>query len=299
MSKLLTATNIFAAQLILRESTPGVMYRFIANNDYPYATLALGVAEQNTVAGIVALNFMKETIAAQGLSIDDNKIEIILHDMAYEYITALSKQSSGNIRIVTREITHAEAWDFHRAIFKRSGYSEDAWTLNSVFKVIPEADREVYWQQVLASAGSTTAELELAAKTYAMMYQVRFMASDEKQQVAAGWLDRIESIENASSIVELGRTKLEQTIDTLFKGMSDFIFGKPTYVPVPAPTMLEVPPTPELPPIGVSVPPPPQPSQPVRRRRKGRRGRRPPTTAGGYGYGGSYSGEGVRLTLDP
>ena len=83
------------AELILRETEPGVMCRYMENHGYRYATLALGVAEQNTLAGVVALSFMKETAAAQGVSVDDVKVDSVLRSMASEYIKSLSLQNEG------------------------------------------------------------------------------------------------------------------------------------------------------------------------------------------------------------
>ncbi|MES2871634.1 MAG: hypothetical protein V4749_18920 [Pseudomonadota bacterium] len=40
---------------------------------YTYARLALGVVEQNTVSGRVALNFMKATAAEKGQPVDQKK----------------------------------------------------------------------------------------------------------------------------------------------------------------------------------------------------------------------------------
>lgn len=288
---------------------PGLMYKYLGSKtgdsrylpnslDYNYARLALGVVEQNTISGKVAFNYMKAAAAEQGQSVDQEKIDSILYQMAHGYLDALSLQKDDRGRIyVTRDISHEEAWKFHSDIFRKAGYGEDAWTLHSVLRVMPEADRKIYWNQVLASAGDIQAELELAGKTYALMYELRLTGSDEAQKIAEGWLDRIEILENAQAIIDIGSTKIGQSVETLFEGMSDFIFGK--YVPQsysPKPSLTVTPPrelAPNPPPIQ------PMPVPPPRRRRKRLGGRRPPTTAGGYNNGGHYSGGGGRLRIDP
>ncbi|MGO3027438.1 hypothetical protein [Pseudomonas helleri] len=303
MERKLLHTHMHTAELILRETEPGVMYRYMENHGYRYATLALGVAEQNTLAGVVALSFMKETAAAQGVPIDDVKVDSVLRSMASEYIKALSLQNEGGIITVARDIRYDEAWKFHSKVFIDAGYSPDAWTLNSVFSVLPDADCEAYWNKVLASAGDTRAELELAVNTYVLMRLVQINGSEEAQQTAEQWLDRIESMETTRVVVDLGSEKLKQGIDGLlsdlsgyFKGLSGFIFGQPAppfYTPAPTatPPIGAVPIAPSLPAVAV-------PSPPAKRRKKRRGGGRPPTTADGYNNGGHFNGGGDRLRID-
>jgi len=161
----LDSDDIKFAERYLRETNPGFLYHYLSGKGYTYATLALGVAEQNTVAGIVALNYMKEVVAAQGMPIDENKIQEILRSMASEYLNVLKSQIEGDQLEVVRDINYQEVWKFHSDVFVSAGYSADAWTLNSVFTVLPEENRQDYWQRVLGSAGDTKAELELAAET--------------------------------------------------------------------------------------------------------------------------------------
>jgi hypothetical protein len=53
MERTLNSHNMNTAMLILRETEPGVMYRYMANHGYNYSTLALGVVEQTSLAGVV------------------------------------------------------------------------------------------------------------------------------------------------------------------------------------------------------------------------------------------------------
>ncbi|MFP3518085.1 hypothetical protein SB766_18025 [Pseudomonas sp. SIMBA_077] len=304
MEKKLLHSHMFSAELILRETEPGVMYRYMEGHGYRYASLALGVAEGNTLAGVVALSFMKETAKAQGIEINDLKIDAILRSMAGEYVKSLSQQSDGRVISVTRDIRFDEAWKFHSKVFLDAGLSPDAWTLNSVFSVLPAENREAYWNTVLASAGNTSAELELAVNTYVFMRMVRMKSSIESQQVAERWLNRIESIETYNVVVKLGSEKLEHSIEevlnstyTYFKWLSDFISVQPpSPLNTQAPTVL--PPTEAVPAASI-LPAIPIPSPPARHRKRRRGGGRPPTTAGGYDNAGHFSGGGVRLRLDP
>ncbi|MEJ3647280.1 hypothetical protein WDZ55_17920 [Pseudomonas bubulae] len=295
MLEKLDSDDIKFAERYLRETNPGFLYHYLSGKGYTYATLALGVAEQNTVAGIVALNYMKEVVAAQGMPIDENKIQEILRSMASEYLNVLKSQIEGDQLEVVRDINYQEVWKFHSDVFVSAGYSADAWTLNSVFTVLPEENRQDYWQRVLGSAGDTKAELELAAETYALMHIMALSASSEGRQMAARWIRRIESIENSGASVKLGSAKLVKFFDASVTQIKEYIFGKPVvpYYPAPAPTS----PPPK---IVMPLPPVQMPTQPpARRRRRRGGGGRPPTTAAGYDNGGHYSGGGGRLRIDP
>lgn len=66
--------------LTLTNQGPQAMYRLFANEGYRYAKLAMGVAEQNTLSGVVALSYMKSTGAAMGKSTDDEVVNKILNE---------------------------------------------------------------------------------------------------------------------------------------------------------------------------------------------------------------------------
>lgn len=76
--------------LVLRGAGPGVMYRYMANHGYNYSALALAVVEQTSLAGGVALNFIKVKATVNGHPVNDIKINNILHTVASEYIKAFA-----------------------------------------------------------------------------------------------------------------------------------------------------------------------------------------------------------------
>ena len=240
------------------------------------------------------MNFMTATTSAQGTPVDDNKTQEILRAMANEYINSLKKQiESGQLK-VTREINYQEAWEFHNEVFKRAGYSADAWTLNSVLSLLPESLRQIYWEQVLASAGDADAELELAARTYVFMRNKALKGAEADKKIAADWVSRIESIENTKAIVELGAFKLKEKFDHVTRAIMNALYAMPS-TPSHYPAPIAPPPKTVVPLPSVSLPTPP----PPRRRRRPGGGGRPPTTAGGYNNGGHYTGGGGRLIIDP
>ena len=106
MLEKLDSGNLKFAEGYLRETNPGFLYHYLSGKGYTYATLALGVAEQNTVAGIVAMNYMKEVAAAQGMPVDESKTQEILREMASEYLKVLKSQIEDEQLEVVRDINY-------------------------------------------------------------------------------------------------------------------------------------------------------------------------------------------------
>ncbi len=105
------------------------------------------------------MNFMRLTAQESGRALDERQI---FRAMANAYLRALGKQIATHGEVI-RDINHQEAWELHNKVFNELGISPDAWTLTSVFKLMPsDSVREAYWQEVLASAGNPGAELLMA-----------------------------------------------------------------------------------------------------------------------------------------
>lgn len=298
-------SNVSANEILLREGGPWLAYMSLTSSGYNYAKLAGGVADKNSLAGAAAVGFMQATANRMGTPLSDAQVDDILYKMCSEYLAALLSQCRTS-HYITRDVNHEEAWGFHNRVFRQAGLGEDAWTLNSVFKVIENpADREAYWQQALAAAGDTSAELSLSARTYAIMRKAYYTGSAEQQMYAKGWLDRIESLETATEVVQVGSQMINSSVDELFKGMSLRLSGAeapaPALVPSPTPTpAIAVTPAPPQP-----LPPIPAPPVSNRRRGSGGRGRPSSTTrlghpdSGHHGGGRSGSGGGHLLTILP
>ncbi|QAY88989.1 hypothetical protein [Pseudomonas sp. ACM7] len=73
MTQGLTVVELDHAKSLLSSAGPGAMYDYLAAKGYKYAVLANGVAKGDSVAGEVAINFMKMTASDAGhvMSEDD------------------------------------------------------------------------------------------------------------------------------------------------------------------------------------------------------------------------------------
>ncbi|WP_206540880.1 hypothetical protein, partial [Pseudomonas helleri] len=65
----------------------------------------------------------------------------------------------------------------------------------------------------------------MAVNTYVLMRLVQINGSEEAQQTAEQWLDRIESMETTRVVVDLGSEKLKQGIDGLLSDLSGYFKG--------------------------------------------------------------------------
>lgn len=137
MTQELNVTDLDHARSLLKSQGPGAMYDFLSAKGYKYATLANGVAKGNSVAGAVAIDFLKLTASEEGVSLSLENLENIRFQLADEYISTLSqKLKNGTNGVLSSDIDHIEAWSFHTKVFKEYGLTANAWTLNTVFLVM-------------------------------------------------------------------------------------------------------------------------------------------------------------------
>jgi len=298
MSKNLNAYDVKELRLRLRKTSPSFVYGMLKHDGYAYATLANGVVSGTSMSGAIAMNFMRLTALESGIHLDE---KLIFNAMAEEYLAVLSRQLKTQ-GFISRDINHQEAWELHNKVFTKFGISPDAWTLNSVFKMMPsDSVREAYWQETLASAGNAGAELLMAFRTQTFMATASVIGSPEAKLIANKWLSRVDTLSTYRAAGAGFGGAVQQRIDSLFDTMSQTVFGAPmsqlppvdfASLPGPAPTpspAVSVAPMPSAAPL--PAPPIPQPPQ----RPKRRPPRRPPTTGGGHpdsGYNGGGSGGG-------
>lgn len=307
MPNVLDKQDMFFIHTLLRHDSPSAMYSVLYDRGYAYGTLGEGVVNQSSLAGGAAGNFMKLTAQRMGKHLTDDHIYHVYNGMAWGYLNALEKQFKTQ-GAVTRDINHKEAWEFHNRVFLNVGLSEDAWTLNSVFKIMAnDTIREQYWNEVLMAAGDPFAEALIAVKTESFMATASVIGTPEVKAIADNWRARIDV---PSTIIASGygvANMLGERVDALFaraqQNILQAVHAAPTaqsWVPSANPTPTPVPNV--VAPAHTALPPMTHPAPPPRRRRN--RGRRlpPPTTYQGHpgsGYDRNIGGRiGPRLFLE-
>ena len=188
MPQELKMSDLDYAKGLLASKGPEEMYDYLAAKGYKYATLANGVVKGNSVAGEVAINFMKLTASDLSRAMSDSDVNRVRQQMADAYINVLVDKVDKGTGTLTSDINHREAWDFHSKIFKENGLPADAWTLNSVLLVMSQRSREGYWQAALDAAGSLPAELSLAARTDVLMSTASSAGTEQNRKLAKSWI---------------------------------------------------------------------------------------------------------------
>ena len=159
------------ARTVLADQGVSQMYGYLAENGFNYARLADGVALGNSLSGEAALSYMRSVAKSRGKTLTESDVNKIRLDMARGYLDVLDSIASGNDGSVDREINSEEVLQFHTQVFEANGLPIQAWTLDSIFKIINDSSEiEAYWDKVLESAGHADKELELAFETMGLMY---------------------------------------------------------------------------------------------------------------------------------
>ncbi|MGK3118991.1 S8 family serine peptidase [Pseudomonas corrugata] len=212
MAEVLKQADLDYAQSLLGSNGPAAMYDYLAARGYKYAELANGVAKGNSLAGEAAIGYMKETASDQGRPIAEAEVDAIRRDMAQNYIDSLKFQAKNSGGLVTREISHDEAWEFHKDVFLKHGLTVDAWTLNTPFLMMSEDMRAAFWQDTLAAAGDPLAEAKLSYLT--MMFMEVKLLTPGSSQSAAVWMEKVTNLEVADFV-------FSQAWDFAVGGVSD------------------------------------------------------------------------------
>ena len=73
----LTQDNLNYANSLLDQGRVSEMYDYLAAQGYQYAQLANGVANGDSPAGLIALEFMENTAQAQGLTLSQAEVDYL------------------------------------------------------------------------------------------------------------------------------------------------------------------------------------------------------------------------------
>ncbi|MEF2249871.1 calcium-binding protein [Ralstonia solanacearum] len=158
-------------------------YLYLQDRGYSYAGWGGGVARENSIAGISAVDYLTGS-ALMGMggqacwNISPWKSDKIKQEMAEAYLNRLDTIAQENKRLTGnyeagRDIRAQEVWDFHKEVFKNNGLGIENWTLDSVFKIIQQTQGddalEAYWESLRDTKGEgVTATLQNILTMYNM-----------------------------------------------------------------------------------------------------------------------------------
>ncbi|MGC0042420.1 calcium-binding protein [Ralstonia pseudosolanacearum] len=183
-------------------------YLYLQKQGYGYAGWGGGVAREDSIAGISAVDYLTGSAlmgmggqACRDLSTDKSKI--IKKEMAQAYLDSLEKIAGENKRLtghdeVNRDIRAQEVWDFHREVFQKNGLGIENWTLDSVFKTIQQTQGddalEAYWESLRDTQGEGMMATLLNIRTMYNMHESIDSAAPAISKLARNWMELVPGI---------------------------------------------------------------------------------------------------------
>ena len=195
----LTSADVnFARYLYEQTKDPSVAYQYLVEEGGDaYAKLAMGVAKGNSLAGQAAVIYLHNVADEHNKPLSDAQTNNMYGDMLLGHLDILeSRLKKSDLGVIYGDINHKEASKFHERVFKKYGLPPSAWTLEPVFKFMPEYKREGYWQNTLRSAGNPFDELLLSINTLDFMLDQLKDAPALAQPEIHQWLWAVSDIDN-------------------------------------------------------------------------------------------------------
>ena len=182
------------------QSTLGEVYGTLQNAGFAYAGWAKGVVDQNTIAGISAMQFLTGTALA---GLDSNtckfltqpQIDQLKIDLADAYLRQLTRIADGSSS-VDRDINGQEVLDIHQQGYQENDLPIASWTLDAVFKALLQKGGqealEKYWAGLRDTEGDYfDATLFNIATWQFMKNQAETSPDPEIRELATEWLKHV------------------------------------------------------------------------------------------------------------
>lgn len=167
-------------------------YTYMAGQGYNYAKLAGGLVDGTSGSGAVALGFMKQSAAAQGVTLTDTQISQIEQRMAYAWVEALDAEGRQSGGAVSNDLSYAATAQFHTKTFSKFGLLPETWTLYTPGDVFGPENAEKMWQDTLNNLGSALGEAGVNLAIVANVAECASSCQDTAKKTSAKkWLDEL------------------------------------------------------------------------------------------------------------
>ncbi|MEQ6352876.1 calcium-binding protein, partial [Ralstonia pseudosolanacearum] len=183
-------------------------YLYLQKQGYSYAGWAGGVAREDSIAGISAVDYLTGS-ALMGMGgqacwdLSPEKSVAIKQGMAQAYLDALESIAERNYQLtnkyeVDRDISAKEVWNFHEKVFEKNGLGIENWTLDSVFKTIQQTQGddalEAYWESLRDTQGEGMMATLLNIRTMYNMHESIDSADPAISKLARNWMELVPGI---------------------------------------------------------------------------------------------------------
>ncbi len=185
-----------ATRILVVTRKPELMYDYLESKGDRYANLANSVVKGDSLLGAFAINHLDGFKLENNKNIPHSTDDEIRFNMAEEYLIMLYKRFDKEGFIVQGDINNEEAMIIHDNVFEKLGLSKEAWTLKIVLDVMPEEQRESYWQSSLNAVGDTEKETLLSLLTIDFMLNRLAESPAKDQPKIHSWIRKAIDIDN-------------------------------------------------------------------------------------------------------
>ncbi|MBF0561228.1 MAG: hypothetical protein HQL37_04230 [Alphaproteobacteria bacterium] len=181
------------------------------NQGYRYANLGYGLVTGTSQTGQLALNYMKASAQAQGNTISEDDITNLEVSMANGWLGALKDAADNNTvdHTVSADLGFVTTEQFHAKALEGVGLTADAWTLESVGKILGPDNINRAWSDVLGAQGNIALEALVGGEIASDVWACSLVCSDTTTvALARDWLQNAFFNGSPVSLAEGGATAI-------------------------------------------------------------------------------------------
>lgn len=186
------------------------IYDYLITKGERYAVYAKRFLNRNATLGSFTANYLASAAKENNLGLIFRDYENIYYDLAEQYLLWLEKRfTAAGKEVIDININHQEAIQIHQNVFSRHQLSADSWLFNNVFSVLPEEQRESFWQKSLDVMGDVEKETSLSIELIETMLGVVETGTTEEKISAQYFFQRIIDIKSEIDSGSIGAQRLQ------------------------------------------------------------------------------------------
>jgi Ca2+-binding RTX toxin-like protein len=200
----LSNAQLHQLQVMLDNDDISSFYQFLLARNYNYAGWAQGVAAEDSIAGIAAVQYMKGTANTgvqkdAGDKLTATQIGSIKLGMAQGYLNALVTISNSELDgTVHRDISASEMESFHKEVFAANNMSIENWTLYSVFEIVRRTEGQYGVESLWSDLSSTRGDgIDATLANFAVLLEMQQWSKSTDpviSELAEYWLKHVPGV---------------------------------------------------------------------------------------------------------
>lgn len=171
------------------------VYDYLIAKGERYAIYAKSVLKGNSLIGSFTMNYLASVADANGLAFDFRNYQYIDYHLAEQYLLLLEKKfAAAGKETIESNLTYQEIIEIHKNAFSYHQLPIDAWLFDNVFSVLPEEQRESFWQNTLNAIGDAEQEMEHSSEIVKLMLNVIDSGTAENKAKAISFFQHLVEI---------------------------------------------------------------------------------------------------------